>query len=133
MPPTKGHMLATGLALVALGSCLDTSRPCGQVDDEARALRITLSACDPGDPESCVLERMSGGRCLTPFRCTVALNRDWRQLDRHGQLESLERDRRACGGTCDYVLCGSDQDRKAVCNPTSRLCEMVQNTDAGGS
>jgi hypothetical protein len=69
-------MRGLALTLAVLAGCLSTARPCGQVEDEARALRITPSACDPAEPDSCLLERMSGGMCLDSFKCTVALNRD---------------------------------------------------------
>lgn len=121
----------TALVLLALAGCTDSSRLCKQIDDEAEALRARLAACDPGDPGSCVLERMSGGACLHSFRCSVALNRDWQQLDSQGLVAQLERERRACGGSCEYILCASDEGRSAACNPTSRRCELVQDTDAG--
>jgi len=120
------------LVLAAFAACSSSPpRPCAEVDQEARMLRDEAAACDPSEAsESCVLVKMSGGVCLDSFKCTLALHYDWARRDIDERFERLERERQNCGKECEYRLCASDTDRRAMCNPSTRRCQLVTDTAA---
>lgn len=117
------------LALVAGAGC-DPS--CGEIEDDAFALRNEYAACVEGD--SCQQVEMSdyagANNCLLAFQCAHALNAD-ADLERFGKrARELVEDYRDCN-QCAQAGCVDPATQMAVCNAAAGTCELVDDPDAG--
>lgn len=117
---TLPHLGVLGVLLVS--GCVD----CEEIKDEAFELRERHAACSEGDECQVVsmYEIVGANNCLLAFQCSHALNANTDLDTFERKARSLSENFERCG-ECAQAGCDSPENKVAVCNTETGLCELV--------
>ena len=109
------------LSLAGIG-CLD----CGQIQQDATALRSEAETCSEGD--TCVVvslyELTGESNCLGAFQCAAAFRSDVDLDVLSTQATELAEEFTGCN-TCVMAGCMNSETASATCNVASGKCEIA--------